>query len=291
MAYCFISGYALMAQYEATSDKKQYMEGRFKSLKRFVLNYWVILMLFAAVAIILGKTTEWLISPKIFLGNVAIFWYSYNGAWWFVSTYIVMVLLSPFVFRILKKHPIIIAGLSVIIYTVSYLVRFKIGGMVQCFGIQHLARLGMSYAELLLGSYFYYYKVMDKVGTVWNRFVPSGIQKSMLVVIAFVTVIFRRYVPTLLIAPISGMVFILTYLLYIRSKDMKVADFFEFMGRHSTNVWLVHMFFYTTRYGGLVFKFKYSVFVLAALIIFSLITSEIVNRVHKGLNNYLIVEK
>lgn len=33
MAYCFISGYALMAQYDVIGDKKQYMKGRWKSLE------------------------------------------------------------------------------------------------------------------------------------------------------------------------------------------------------------------------------------------------------------------
>lgn len=45
-----------------------------------MLNYWVIPVLFALIAIILGKASEWLVSFKMFLGNVAMLWYSYNGA-------------------------------------------------------------------------------------------------------------------------------------------------------------------------------------------------------------------
>lgn len=127
-AYCFVSGYALMTQYDNAKNPKAYMKGRLKSLSRFLVNFWVILILFAIIAIALGKGTEWLASPKVFLGNFATLWYSYNGAWWFVSTYIFMVLLSPLVFKALNKRPVIVSAVSAIVYIGTYLIRFKFSG-------------------------------------------------------------------------------------------------------------------------------------------------------------------
>lgn len=129
-AYCFVSGYGLMAKYDSAVNEKSYLRGRVKSLKSFIKNYWIILALFGMAAILLGKAVEWLVSPLTFLGNAGLLWYSYNGAWWYVSTYVVMVLLSPIVFRMMKKHPIIVACLSVVIYGVSYIIRFKMTGSV-----------------------------------------------------------------------------------------------------------------------------------------------------------------
>lgn len=80
------------------------------------------------------------------------------------------------------------------------------------FRTQHLSRLGMSYAELMVGSYFYQYRIMDKIAAVWKRIGPSIIRVPLLLIIVFITVVFRRYVPTLFIAPVSGLIFMVSYL-------------------------------------------------------------------------------
>lgn len=275
-AYCFVSGYGLMAKYESVLNEKGYLRGRVKSLKSFIENYWIVLILFGMVAVLLGKAAEWLVSPFVFLGNAGLFWYSYNGAWWYVSTYVVMVLLSPIVFRMMKKHPIIVACLSVVIYGVTYIIRFKMTG--GNFWTQHLSRLGMSYAELMVGSYFYQYRIMDKIAAVWKRIGPSIIRVPLLLIIVFITVVFRRYVPTLFIAPVSGLIFMVSYLLVNRKRELRVSEFFSFMGIHSTNIWLTHMFFYQNQYGGLIYKLKYPVLMLPGLIIVCLIASLVIMR-------------
>lgn len=87
MIYCFCSGYGLMASYVSSKENgKEYLKGRIKGVFRLLKSYWIVLILFGIVALILGKASEWLVSPVTFLGNFSTLWYSYNGAWWFVST-------------------------------------------------------------------------------------------------------------------------------------------------------------------------------------------------------------
>lgn len=278
MAYCFCSGYGLMYAYaQVNGDRKKYMRGRVKGLWSFLKNYWLILILFACVAIALGKGTEWLGSPIIFLKNATSIWYSYNGAWWFVSTYIFMVLLSPCVFSMVQKHPKVIAVVAVIVYMVSYKVRF---GGAQDLLLQHIVRLGMSYAELLLGVYFYQYQLMDWVQHHWDRLIPRYLQLWILVLVTVAAIIVRRYIATLFIAPVSGMVFILVYLLLSR-KYHPLQAVFGFFGSHSTNMWLVHMFLYLPMYGGLAYFAKYDVFVFISLVIMSLCVSYTVEFIQK----------
>lgn len=239
------------------------MKGRGKSILRFLINYWTVLCLFTIVALLLGKGTEWLGSTLRFLGNATTLWYDYNGAWWYVSTYIFMVLLSPLVLKTVQRHPIAAAVIAAVVYFVTYQIRFS---GLENFVFQHVARLGMSYSELLIGVYFCKYKWMENIHNYWQKLIGGGYTSAaILTVIATIIVAIRRYVATLFVAPISGMVFIIAYLLVIRQYPA-LGKPFAFLGKHSTNIWLVHMFFYLSVYGGVVFYMKYSVAVLAALL-------------------------
>lgn len=278
MAYCFCSGYGLMSAFvQADGDKKRYIKGRTKGLWDLAKTYWLILILFACIAIAVGKETEWLNSSITFLKNATSIWYTYNGAWWFVSTYILMVLLSPWVFAAVKKYPKIVAVAAVVVYVVSYKVRF---GGPQNLALQHMARLGMSYAELLVGVYFYQNQLVDYIQRYWDRLVPRCLQPWILVVVAGVMIVVRRYVATLFVAPVSGLVFIVVYLLLSR-KCHPLQVMFEFFGGHSTNMWLVHMFFYLPMYGGLAYYARYDVLVFVALVVMSLCASYIIKAVQK----------
>lgn len=281
MAYCFCSGYGLMAAFmQADGDKKKYMKGRLKGLWNFLNTYWLVLILFACAALVLGKGAEWLNSPLTFFGNATSIWYTYNGAWWFVSTYIFMVLLSPWVFSAVQKHPKIIAVIAVAVYVVSYKIRFS---DIDNFLLQHIARLGMSYAELLIGVYFYQYQWMDWIQRQWDQLIPAYLKTFLLIAVTVVTIIVRRYVATLFVAPASGLLFIVVYLLLSRMYP-SFEKMFGFWGNHSTNIWLVHMFFYLSKYGRLAYFAKYDILVFFSLLATSLCASYIIKGLQKLLN-------
>ena len=153
--------------------------------------------------------------------------------------------------------------MAIFAYICGYAIRFRSGCSINI--VQHLARLAMSYAELLIGTYFYTCKWMDSIQNVWIRIIPERLRTVSLVEICVVTVIIRRYVPTLFVAPASGMIFIVSYLLIARTHK-KPGTIFLFLGKHSINIWLVHMFFYLSRYGGIAYIAKYPVLILIFLL-------------------------
>ena len=272
MAYCFCSGYGLMASYhQAYADKRAYLKGRLPSVRQLLYTYWLVLALFACVALALGKGGAWLQSPQVFLGNAAVFGYSYNGAWWFLSTYLLMLLLSPWVFAALEAHPRLVAAGALLLYIAAYRLRFSQDGLL----LGHIARLGMSYPELLIGAYFYKYHAMDWIRTQWCRIIPERLRIPLLVAAAAAIIVVRRYVPTLFLAPISGLAFLVIYLL-LRTHSPALQSLLGYFGAHSTNIWLVHMFFYLPHYGGLAYYAKYDVLVFAALLGMSLCASYLI---------------
>lgn len=51
---------------------------------------------------------------------------AYNGAWWFFTTYIILVLLSPIINKLVVKYNnILVIALSFIFYIVAYIQRIK----------------------------------------------------------------------------------------------------------------------------------------------------------------------
>lgn len=108
----------------------------------------------------------------------------------------------------------------------------------------------MSYAELLIGVYFYKYRIIGWIEEIWNRVMPRKLQLVFLTMLCVVVVIVRRYITTLFVAPVSGMVFIVAYLLAVRNYP-EIGKVFGFLGQHSTNVWLTHMFFANLRMAAL----------------------------------------
>ena len=56
--------------------------------------------------------------------------------------------------------------------------------------------------------------------------------------------------------------------------------FLQLMGKHSTNIWLTHMFFYLTLFEGLVFQARYPAFVFLLMIVLCLSTSWIIEHIY-----------
>lgn len=58
---------------------------------------------------------------------------------------------------------------------------------------------------------------------------------------------------------------------------------FTFLGTHSTNIWLIHMFFYLYMFPGLVFSAKYPVLILLYLLAICVAFSYAINLIYKRL--------
>ena len=146
-----------------------------------------------------------------------------------------------------------------------------------------MSRVGMSYSEMVIGMYFYKYQWLDIMERIWHRFFKRGSGIVVLSFAAFLIIIVRRYVATLFIAPFSGLIFMISFL-FARREFSAFGKPFEFLGEHSTNIWLVHMFFYMSRFGGLAYKMKYPVFVLITTLLLSISASYIVMLIQKKLS-------
>lgn len=100
-AYCFVSGYAQMLLQE--KEGTAYGRRRWGRLVKFLSNYWLALCVFSVVGLLFDKTGAIPGSLREFLGNALLYRISYNGAWWFVLTYVILVWISPYIIKIVRK--------------------------------------------------------------------------------------------------------------------------------------------------------------------------------------------
>ena len=92
-------------------------------------------------------------------------------------------------------------------------------------------------------------------------------------------IIAHGIVPTLFVAVITATVTIV--LLCICPLPKQLTGLLCYFGEHSTNIWLVHMFFYMAPFDGFVFCAKYPIPVFLLLLAVSLASSYVIKWLSK----------
>lgn len=90
---------------------------------------------------------------------------------------------------------------------------------------------------------------------------------------------------SLFVAVFTGIVFICIFNLMDKPKWLN--KLLDYLGNHSTNLWLTHMFLYIIYFKEIVFAPKYSFLIFIWLVILCLISSHLINLVYKQIINLL----
>lgn len=248
--YCICAGYAQILLFDR--EKERYRKAQFLRVGRFLCHFWLVVCLFSLVGLLAGD-------PQIpgsfmdLLGNLLLFDFSYNGAWWFVLTYILLVLSAPVFIRMVKYHrwPLVFL-LSGGVYFVTYLLYFHftlpLNSPIGKWIWEQLLLFGRSQFSFLLGMLLYR---SDLVQRLRQRIRPGIVRYLIVIGIPAVLFLFHCVVQSLIVAPITGSLTLLCFHLW--EKPRWAEKLFLFFGRHSANIWLTHMFFYATLFPGLVY--------------------------------------
>lgn len=282
--YCFCSGYALRIICEKFDKSIDYYKNRLKSVFKFLINYWIVLIVFSIVGLIFDKTGAFPGNLNDFLGKFFLYDLSYSTPWWFVFIYVLLVLLSrPVNIMIEKINPIVGNIFAFIIYLLAYNQRFNYSLSFDIpildWAIDRMALLGTSMLPFIWGMYFYKYKVFSKI----RQFVYRHFKNCQVIAISFFVlcamIIGHGMVVTFFISPFTGIVTVLLF--NIIDKKKFVNSIFNFLGNHSTNIWLTHMFFYLVLFKDFVFVAKYPVFIFLFMMFITICCSYIINLIYK----------
>lgn len=285
--FCFCSGYGLMANYQ--QNKLNYSAQNRRRLFNLYFNYWIVIFLFVCIlGPILGRSSNYPGSLKDFILTVTALNPSYNGAWWFVTTYILLVITSPILYRVIMKYnAYLVSGVTLIIYIIAYIQRIKTPLLfdleIMNWLFRQLALYGTSLLPFVIGGVFYQYRLYSKLTLMMNQIKFKNFLCISLIILMIVA---HGIVQTLFVAVFTGITFICLFNLI--DKPRWLEQILEYFAHHSTNMWLNHMFFYMIYFKELVYFPQNPILIFMWLIILSLIGSYITNYVMSFCREYLI---
>ncbi|WP_302133145.1 acyltransferase family protein [Thomasclavelia spiroformis] len=275
--YCFCSGYAL---YLKNPSMKENINRIFKLLGK----YWIILIFTCITGVILNDKN---IPGSIFdfLGNVTLLNLSYIGSWWFLQTYVLLVIISSWIIKAIDRLRLTV-GISLILYFISYY--FKITNPIQTniiiidILINAVELLGTSQFPFLVGMIFYKYKIITKI--------KNKVEKNNFIacIIILICILIHVVIKNMIIAPFIAILFVCGYALL--SFNAITKKLLLFLGNHSTNIWLLHTQFYAKFAPMIVFCTNTVLGCLIILLGLCIATSHVINFLYsktlKILNYY-----
>ena len=281
--YSICAGYAQELLFER--KKTVGLSGYFSNLKRcgkLLLNLWIILILFTFLSLFAGTRSDMPTDLTGFVKAAFLIKYS-NGAWWFLRTYILIMLVPPAVllFPVRKINTAVGIILCFCLSVSDYLVgRLNLipseGGS---FAVQ-LASLLIRLLCLLrvlpyfwLGAFVCKADLFPACDNLLKRF-STG---KRVLVLGISSALFIAGSCILEKAVILDFLALWTFLAFnLMPKKESVQKIFCFLGKHSTNIWLVHMFFYCRLFNGLVQKAQYPPFIFLFLLLLCLVSSYVI---------------
>lgn len=258
---------------------KKYYNGRLKGILKLLVNYWLILIGFTGLSMLIGNGNQMPGTLWQFIGNVTTFDTSYNGAWWYLFVYILLVLISSFIFRCSNRLPDCVTfAVSFIIYSSAYYVRFSISD--KNWFLTKYGLIGMTFFEFIIGMLACKGMWIEKIKCyitkrmcIWKRVILSfGLLIGILIGHTLV-------IPSLFVAPFTGGIIIGVFSIW--EKPEWIKNVFLFLGKPSTNIWLIHMFFYQYIFVNLVFVGQYPLIILTIMMCLAIICSMGINYVMK----------
>lgn len=285
--YLFASGYGLYISLGKATGSV--VKKNFFRILKLLINFWLILFTFMGVALFIGEFSEAFPGGlSDFFLNFTLLSNSYNGAWWYIQTYVILVLLTPSLIKIVKRYPsILLLMISGLIYLISYIQRIKhvidLGdNQPLIILVNAIVLLGTSQLAFIVGFIFakerLYSKLHNKFNTIYYKNIICTVGILLLVVI-------HGLYESMIIAPITAICFI--FLFNLMDKGAWLQKPLLFIGNHSTNIWLIHMFFYISLFPDLIFAPKYPILIFLNLLFFSLISSVFINVIYHPLLKFI----
>lgn len=276
--YLFVSGYGLYYYYKETVEYKSI----FKRILNLLKIYWIIMLLFLIIGIIIGKREFNFIE---LVQNILTISCSYNGEWWFLNTYIVLLILFPFIKKIVDKVSIknvlaiticifgagIVAGKLLSYRTISSILILKL-----------FLTVIANQSSFIVGCIFCKLNIFDYMSYKSKNSVFDNLIIQILVIGLCVFLRGKSYILDFIMIPIF------IYSISICIERLRLSNIFQYLGEHSTNMWLTHSFFCYHYFQELTFKPKLSILIVLWLIMLSIISSFVVNGILKivGIRKY-----
>ena len=250
-------------------------------IRKLYVNFWLIFFIFIPIACWV-QPTAYPRGATVFLQNMIGLDFSYNKEWWFLLPYVVLALLSPFLFRAVAQKTNTgdyrIGKAPLLLTAAVYLLVTTCGKYLpDSLSQQPLIVLFLNTLKLLFvfiaAAAFAFNQWFERLQA-WPR------RKSHLFLVCLLALCLLRMSlgPSFLNA-FFVLVCIPLYVLLSRPNWLK--RFLMFFGKHSTNMWLCHTFFAYYIWGEWFYGLRYPLLIYLALVAASLGVSMLVEPVYQ----------
>ena len=233
--FLFMGGFGL---YKTYSKKTSFSyRDALKRIFNLYKQYWIIFFIFVPIGFLF---IDYTFHPLEFISNLLAITSSYNGEWWFLSLYIELLLLFPIVIRInvnLKYHLLIFLGIFLI---TRFLLQIDIWDNDNIL-IYHSRAFLINLPIWMLGIIFAKFNIF--------QLIISKIQDLRLnnILIAFfclaIPLLGRAYLPMIGVTEIVLVPVEIIGIIILCEKMNYAKSILYQLGKHSTNMWLIHSFF------------------------------------------------
>lgn len=274
--FLLMSGYGLACQYSKLIAGAKNLKERFgvttkfiaKRYVKFYTGYWVIFSIFSVISGgWLGASfesryeTDNILFPLVvdFFGFMG--YHSYNITWWFNRAILLLYIVFPILFLLIRKIPYISLALVFGIMLVSIPVAFI--------------------NEMTIWMFPFF------IGVFWAMKVPQGytitnkrkylILLPITLILCCVLVYFRqnRIIPYFSGIAVDGLLaFVISMLVIMLIRNLPVVNVvFSFLGKHSANMYMVHTFLFSYWFPQFIYAPKYAILIFLLLLLCSLTIS------------------
>ena len=268
--YLFLSGYGL-CYYTSKNNGISY-KNIFKRILNLLKIYWIVMFIFVPLGFILNI---YKFNIKEFIMNFTTLSSSYNLEWWFINTYIILILIFPILYKLIRNRSIMkIIGISLVIHLTSiaiYIVMPSIDSIL----ITRILRLVLIYQlYFIIGYICCEHKLLDKLNKYMIRKRLDNLMIQTLLILICILIRKVTSISDFIIGPI------IIYSSLIVIKKIKIENIFKFLSNHSTNIWLIHSFFCYYYFQKIAFYPKYSILIILWIMTICIGISYIINIIN-----------
>lgn len=278
--FAFTSGYAMYKQFDKKNSFREiisYLPSRFWSFyRKFLLAF----LFFVGCSFFMARDSfDFSVSNFVLslLGLKA----GYNSTWWYVPVYYLMLIVSPFVYVLLKKinYKGYIGVFGVV--CIFFMMALVSGNIVPLLKFVSFCIQNNTTIYLLIfmeGMFCARYELVDKIGSKLN--IVSSI------VIQVIVYVLRSKLIRDASDPLFDLVLITPYIISmvrLLSYSDKLNSFFGYFGKYSAYMWYAHAYFYAYLFVGYVMCFDLSLLVYIQVVVYSLVCGIVFSEIEKRL--------
>lgn len=276
--FIFLSGYGIYCSlcHHNQNDLRHYV---FHRLKSIYFSFWKVFLIFIPLCMILNITPV----KKSFLHFIANFLgiiITYNGEWWFLTPYVILVLFVPLIYKISNKLSFRSEFIVILCLLSS---QFLIPKFIFQWFSQNIIRWNI-WSLYTLGPIFLAGWFLAKYSPLSNF--KKILLKSKHQYIYSISLFLLGILVKSLLSPISDLLCVILLAVsfpILLQANLSIAQIskkaFSLLGQHSTNIWLTHSFYCYMLIPNIIYAPRFTPFISCLLIVISVLTSYMLNTI------------